>query len=113
MTTGMGPERGAGPESGQRQVCGHLGEVRDVSPESRDTCPECVAAGDTWVHLRECPVCGHVGCCDSSKNKHATAHHEVSGHPLIRSLEPGEAWWWCYDDGVLFEVEGVPPLRAA
>ncbi len=94
-------------------VCRHLDQVRDVDPESRDTCPECVAAGDHWLHLRACPTCGHVGCCDSSKNRHATAHHEASGHPLVRSLEPGEAWWWCYDDQALFELRGVAPLRAA
>ena len=94
-------------------VCTHLEQARDVEPESRDSCPECVALGDPWVHLRECATCGHVGCCDSSKNRHATAHHHASGHPLVRSLEPGEAWWWCYDDQVAFEVRGVPPLRVA
>lgn len=100
-------------EPGAGLVCGHLGEVRTVSPESENSCPECVAMGDSWLHLRECPSCGHVGCCDSSKNKHATAHHDASGHPLVRSYEPGEAWWWCYEDKVLFEVDGVPALRAA
>ncbi len=63
-----------------------------------DVCDECIALGDTWVHLRLCVHCGHVGCCDSSKNRHATKHHEHTGHAVILSLEPGESWMWCYDD---------------
>lgn len=59
--------------------------------------------GDTWVHLRLCLVCGHVGCCDSSKNKHATAHYRATGHPLVASLERGEHWAWCYADEEFFE----------
>ncbi|AJE81290.1 MULTISPECIES: UBP-type zinc finger domain-containing protein [Streptomyces] len=98
---------------GDNLVCSHLDQVREVTPDSPDSCPECLELGDSWVHLRECQICGHVGCCDSSKNKHATAHHESSGHPLIRSYEPGERWWWCYEDLVTFEVEGVDPARAA
>jgi hypothetical protein len=94
-----------------RQVCGHLDETRPVNPDSLESCPECVALGDSWVHLRECQMCGHVGCCDSSKNKHATAHYTMSGHPVVRSYEPGESWWWCYDDAVAFELDGVGPLR--
>jgi len=64
-------------------------------------CPECVALGDSWVHLRVCMICGHVGCCDSSKNKHATAHFRSSGHPIVMSIEPGEIWAWCYEDNTL------------
>jgi uncharacterized UBP type Zn finger protein len=94
-------------------ICGHLADVEPVDPESADSCPECVAQGDSWVHLRECQTCGHVGCCDSSRNKHATAHYEASGHPLIRSYEPGEGWWWCYEDQVVFEVEGMGPVRTS
>ncbi len=94
-------------------ICEHLGQVGEVHPDSPDSCPECVARGDPWVHLRECQTCGHIGCCDSSPNKHATAHHHATGHPLVRSYEPGERWWWCYDDEILFEVEGVPPARVA
>jgi len=59
-------------------------------------CEECLAMGDRWVHLRLCVHCGHVGCCDSSKNKHATQHNVSTGHAVIRSLEPGEDWMWCY-----------------
>lgn len=92
-------------------ICSHLDQVRRVTPDSPDSCPQCVAQGDTWVHLRECQSCGRVGCCDSSRNKHATAHREDSGHPLIRSYEPGETWWWCYEDQVTFDVEGVGPAR--
>ena len=61
-------------------------------------CEECLAKGDTWVHLRLCLQCGHVGCCDSSKNKHATKHFHATKHPVIRSFEPGERWLWCYVD---------------
>lgn len=93
------------------RICRHLDDVQPVTPDSPDTCPECVAQGDSWVHLRECQTCGHIGCCDSSKNKHATAHHAASGHPLIRSFEKGETWWWCYVDQVSFEVEGALPAR--
>lgn len=96
-----------------RQVCGHLDATHDVVPESSDSCPECVRAGDRWVHLRVCQMCGHVGCCDSSKNRHATAHHRGTGHPLVRSFEPGESWWFCYDDGVVFELDGAQPARLA
>jgi uncharacterized UBP type Zn finger protein len=61
-------------------------------------CQECLAMGDVWVHLRLCVHCGHVGCCDDSKNRHATRHHAATGHPVVRSLEPGEDWLWCYED---------------
>jgi uncharacterized UBP type Zn finger protein len=61
-------------------------------------CEECLAIGDSWVHLRLCLHCGHVGCCDSSKNRHATKHHATTGHAVVRSLEPGEDWMWCYED---------------
>ena len=65
--------------------------------------------GDTWVHLRVCQECGHVGCCDQSKNKHATAHYHSTAHPIIRSFEPGEGWYYCYLDDLMFELEGAPP----
>ncbi|UPL48234.1 UBP-type zinc finger domain-containing protein [Hymenobacter sublimis] len=65
------------------------------------TCPECVALGDTWVHLRVCQTCGQVGCCDSSKNKHATRHFHATQHPIVVSAEPGEQWAWCYADNQL------------
>jgi len=66
-------------------------------PATSNGCTECLAMGDRWVHLRLCVHCGHVGCCDSSKNKHATRHHASTGHAVIRSLEPGEDWAWCYE----------------
>lgn len=83
--------------------CSHLDEIRKVTPSSRG-CEECIKLGDRWVHLRMCLVCGNVGCCDSSKNKHATRHYGHTGHPLMRSIEPGEDWGWCYVDEVEIPV---------
>ena len=86
----------------QRGMCDHARSVSvlhpQVHPQSTDTCPECVALGDSWVHLRVCMTCGHTGCCDSSPNRHASAHAQASAHPVIRSLEPGETWAYCYPD---------------
>jgi uncharacterized UBP type Zn finger protein len=79
-------------------TCTHLDSIRDVEPESTDTCPDCVAEGSSWVHLRECLQCGHVGCCDSSPKRHATAHFEATSHPVMASIQPGEDWRWCYVD---------------
>ena len=79
--------------------CSHLDHVHDVTPGAQG-CEECLQSGDWWVHLRICMECGHVGCCDSSPNKHATKHHHATGHPVVRSVEPGEAWGWCYVDEV-------------
>ncbi len=78
--------------------CTHLDQIRQVTPSSTNGCEECLAMGDTWVHLRECLTCGHVACCDSSKNKHATKHFHTTEHPIVRSIEPGEDWQWCYVD---------------
>lgn len=80
-----------------QKTCSHLSEIRAVTPGSSG-CLECLQTGDTWVHLRLCLVCGHVGCCDSSKNKHATQHFHLTHHPVIQSFEPGENWRWCYVD---------------
>ena len=88
--------------------CNHLDQVRDVPPSSLDGCQECLAMGDHWVHLRECLSCGNVGCCDSSKNKHATAHFRASSHPLIKSFQPGEDWGWCYLDEVMLQPAPSP-----
>jgi uncharacterized UBP type Zn finger protein len=81
----------------KRSSCSHFDQVHDVTP-SADGCEDCLKIGDEWVHLRLCMTCGHVGCCDDSKNKHATKHFHATGHPIIRSLEPGEDWLWCYVD---------------
>lgn len=89
-------------------ACSHLEAVADVTPAS-DGCEDCLKIGSTWVNLRLCMSCGHVGCCDSSPNRHATAHFLSTSHPLIRSYEPGQDWWWCYVDEMGFEVEGAPP----
>lgn len=78
-------------------VCEHVEMIRPVFPSAAG-CEECIAMGETWVHLRICLTCGHTGCCDTSKNKHASAHFHSAGHPLIASLEPGESWGWCYAD---------------
>jgi uncharacterized UBP type Zn finger protein len=83
--------------------CSHLDQVQAVAPRTPDGCEECLAMGDRWVHLRECLSCGHIGCCDSSKNRHATAHFRSSGHPLMRSFQPGENWAWCYLDEVMLQ----------
>jgi CPA2 family monovalent cation:H+ antiporter-2 len=77
--------------------CTHVGETKRVTPSARG-CEDCLRSGDRWIHLRLCMTCGHVGCCDSSANKHATAHFRAVGHPIIKSLEPGEDWGWCYID---------------
>jgi tellurite resistance protein TerC len=83
-------------------ACSHLDEIAVHEPAVR-VCPQCQALGDTWVQLRMCMSCGQVGCCDSSKNRHATRHFEQSGHPIIRSIEPGETWKWCYVDRTLIQ----------
>ena len=82
--------------------CTHLGQVRDVKPSAAG-CEECLKMKDRWVHLRMCLTCGHVGCCDSSKNKHATKHFHATNHPIMRSVEPGETWRWCYVDELMME----------
>ena len=81
-------------------VCRHLDQIV-VTTTDTQVCEDCVKIGDDWVHLRLCMSCGHVGCCDSSKNRHATRHFQHTGHPLVRSLEPGERWIWCYADEVM------------
>ena len=85
-----------------QETCSHLNQIKSPSPKS-DGCEECLQMGDSWVHLRLCEICGHVGCCDSSKNKHATKHFGKTKHPIMRSLEPGEDWGWCFIDEVMIE----------
>jgi uncharacterized UBP type Zn finger protein len=83
-------------------TCSHLDQIRDVKPSAAG-CEECLKMKDRWVHLRMCLTCGHVGCCDSSKNKHATKHFHATSHPIVRSIEPGERWRWCYVDELMME----------
>ncbi|MEW5988181.1 MAG: UBP-type zinc finger domain-containing protein [Chloroflexota bacterium] len=90
------------PRLADRQVveglpCKHLDQVAAVAPGAAG-CQECLAAGESWVHLRLCLTCGHVGCCDLSKNRHASNHYLLTGHPIVQSFEPGEDWLWCYAD---------------
>ena len=90
-------------------TCAHLDTITDVTPSSHG-CEDCLGTGGRWVHLRLCMACGHVGCCDSSPNRHATAHWQAHReHPVIRSYEPGEDWWWCYEDQLGFDVPSAPP----
>ena len=88
-------------------TCTHLDQIADVQP-SGVGCADCLATGGRWVHLRVCMTCGKVGCCDSSPNRHASRHHHDVGHPIIQSYEPGEDWWWCYDDELAFTVPDGP-----
>ena len=83
--------------------CTHLDQVVTDRPNTRG-CEECLASGDTWVHLRICRACGHVGCCDSSKNKHATKHFRATQHAIMSSIEPGETWSWCYVDEAMLQI---------
>jgi uncharacterized UBP type Zn finger protein len=83
-------------------TCTHLDQIRQVTPSAKG-CEDCLAIGDSWVHLRLCLTCGHVGCCDSSKNKHATQHYQKTQHPVIQSLERGESWQWCYPDQLFMD----------
>ncbi|HEX8245900.1 MAG TPA: UBP-type zinc finger domain-containing protein [Longimicrobium sp.] len=80
--------------------CTHTDQIRDVQPHTQG-CEECLKIGSWWVHLRMCRTCGHVGCCDSSPNKHATKHFHATQHPIVRSAELGENWSWCYVDEVM------------
>ena len=89
-----------------RPICSHRALVRTVVPSALG-CEECLARGDRWVHLRLCRLCGHVGCCDDSPNKHATRHFQATAHPIIEGYDPPEGWGWCYVDEV--EVELGPP----
>ena len=88
-------------------TCTHLDTIVDVVP-SDDGCHDCLQTGESWVHLRVCQACGHVGCCDSSPNRHATAHARDVPHPIVRSFEPSEDWFYCYPDDLLFELRGAP-----
>ena len=81
-------------------TCTHVDAITNPTPRTRG-CEECLRTGDGWVHLRLCLACGHVGCCDSSPNRHATTHFRSTQHPIVRSFEPGEDWRWCYVDEIV------------
>jgi uncharacterized UBP type Zn finger protein len=82
--------------------CAHISTIKDVIPSAAG-CEDCLKTGDRWLHLRLCKTCGHVGCCDNSINRHATAHYQKTKHPIIRSHEPAEDWGYCYPDDLFFE----------
>lgn len=82
------------------KICLHLKNAKLVKPNTPKGCEECLQIGDTWFHLRLCLTCGHVGCCDQSKNKHATKHFHKTLHPVIKSFEKGEEWKYCYADDI-------------
>jgi uncharacterized UBP type Zn finger protein len=89
-------------------TCTHLDTITVLQlPDAVAGCEDCLREGGVWLHLRICLGCGHVGCCDDSPNRHATAHNRSSGHPLIRSLEPGEDWTWCYVDEVAMIIPQI------
>ena len=90
--------------------CTHLDFVV-TDAANTNGCKECLEMGDTWVHLRLCRTCGHVGCCDDSPNRHATAHFRSTDHPVIQSYEPGEDWWYCYRDDLVFQNNGAPSFE--
>jgi uncharacterized UBP type Zn finger protein len=81
-----------------KNPCEHVGQIKEVHPKDITVCEDCIKIGDTWVSLRMCLTCGHIGCCDNSKNKHATKHFRATGHPIMQSVTPGEEFVWCYVD---------------
>jgi CPA1 family monovalent cation:H+ antiporter len=83
--------------------CAHIETIAEVTPSTTEGCEDCLREGTRWVHLRECLVCGHVGCCDNSPRRHATAHWHGTAHAIVRSIEPGEEWAWCYPDELFLE----------
>ena len=85
------------------KTCEHL-QGTIATPHASKGCEDCLKIGGHWVHLRSCTTCGHVGCCDSSPNRHARAHFNGQHHPAIRSVEPGETWTYCYQDDAYGEL---------
>ena len=85
--------------------CIHFEQIEDVQPSTTAGCEDCLRIGGRWVHLRLCMACGHVGCCDSSPNRHATKHNHDTGHPVVASFEPGEGWMYCYSDDLMVETD--------
>ena len=89
-------------------TCTHIDHVLITQlPDEVAGCEDCLATGGVWLHLRICLACGHVGCCDDSPARHASAHHAQSGHPIIRSIEPGEDWSWCFEDELAMRIPEV------
>ena len=89
-------------------TCTHLDTIKVLQlPDSVAGCEDCLREGGVWLHLRICLGCGHVGCCDDSPSRHASAHGRASGHPIIRSLEPGEDWSWCFQDEVAMRIPDI------
>ena len=103
MCVAKGRDRSRVCDAYSMALCRHLDAIADVVP-SDIGCHECLATGGHWVHLRMCVTCGHVGCCDSSKNKHATKHFHATQHPIMTSIEPGEDWSWCYVDEAVLQI---------
>jgi len=94
-------------DSDIRTTCSHVDHIRNVPP-SGSVCDDCARSGDAWLQLRMCMECGYVGCCDSSKNRHAIGHFRATQHPIARSIQPGEEWAWCYVDKLWFEKLVLP-----
>ena len=90
------------------EACSHTDRIHSVTPSAKG-CEECLKTGDWWVHLRLCRICGHVGCCDDSLNKHATAHYHATGHPIIEGYDPAEGWGWCYVDETFIDLPNQTP----
>jgi ubiquitin-hydrolase Zn-finger-containing protein len=89
-------------------ICSHLSQIDHAATPSGVGCEDCLKVGGRWVHLRMCRACGHIGCCDSSPAKHASAHFRETSHALVSSYEPNETWWWCYADQVALDVTDEP-----
>ena len=90
------------------EPCSHFDQMRNVPPRTPQGCEECLKTHGRWVHLRMCLVCGHVGCCDQSPGKHATAHFHETGHAMMKSFQRGEDWGWCFVDKVYFDPAPRP-----
>lgn len=90
-------------EEGELKTCEHIYAIRDIPPGAANGCEDCLKTGGRWVHLRLCKSCGHVGCCDSSPNQHATGHYQKTRHPIIQSFEPNEDWGYCYVDDLFYK----------
>jgi CPA1 family monovalent cation:H+ antiporter len=98
-------------EGSMTEYCEHLSHLTEHDfppPSTPNACEDCLKEGTRWVALRECKICGHVGCCDSSPGRHATRHFHETGHPVMRSVMPGDRWTWCYVHEVAGELAGAP-----